>query len=241
MSDYLMAELDYKLDDKPGEGLSVGLLALAEDATIEADLKAFLADLNADIYTSRVRCEATINADTLAAMGDRLNQALELLVPSSPVDVVAYGCTSGSMVLGQETLETAVARFRKNTPVTNPLLAARRWMEKHEVKRPAILVPYVQPLANQVADALVADSGREVAILGSFNCDQDPQVVRINPRSIAHGVKNLLTGVDADGVFISCTALRLNGLIEELKTSLSVPVSGSNHALSEDIRNLCNS
>jgi len=219
----------------------VGLLALAEDATIESDLHAFLGDLSADIYTSRVHCEASINADTLAAMADRLDEALALMVPSTAVDVVAYGCTSGSMVLGQSTLEQAVHRHRPNVPVTNPLLAARRWMEATGVKRPAILMPYVQPLAAQVAQALVADSDREISALGSFHCDQDPQVVRINPRSIVHGVKNLLTGVDADGVFISCTALRLSGILQELCNSLSLPVSGSNHALSEDIRHHCHS
>lgn len=239
MPDHLNIELNYRLNPRASDGPAIGLLALAEDATSEADLHSFLADLTPDIYTSRVRCEATINADTLAAMGDRLNEALETLVPSTEVDVVAYGCTSGSMVLGQQALEAAVHQFRPGVAVTNPLLAARRWMQANGVKRPAILVPYVQPLAIQVGEALVADSPRVLAALGTFNCAQDPQVVRIDPRSIVHGVKNMLTGIDADGVFISCTALRLNGIIDELSRSLSLPVSGSNHALSEDIRRHC--
>lgn len=239
MSDLQDIALNYRLDERPTAAPAVGLLALAEDTSIEADLHAFLADLSADIYTSRVRCDASINSDTLAAMGDRLDESLELLVPSSPVDVVAYGCTSGSMVLGQDALECAVHKLRPGVAVTNPLLAARRWMQHTGLKRPAILLPYIQPLAAQVADALVQDSEREVAAMGSFNCDQDPEVVRINTRSVVHGVKNLLTGVDADGVFISCTALRLNGILQELSDSLSLPVSGSNHALSLDIRRLC--
>ena len=241
MPDHLDIELNYQLKPRASDGPAVGLLALAEDATIEADLHSFLADIAPDIYTSRVRCEATINADTLAAMGDRLVEGMATLVPSTEVDVVAYGCTSGSMVLGQEALEAAVHQFRPGVAVTNPLLAARRWMSANGVQRPVILVPYVQPLAMQVGEALVADSSRELAALGTFNCDQDPQVVRIDPRSIVHGVKNLLTGIDADGVVISCTALRLNGIIDELTASLSLPVSGSNHALSVDIRQLCQS
>ena len=239
MPDHLDIELNYHLNPRASDGPAVGLLALAEDASIEADLYSFLADLAPDIYTSRVRCEATINADTLAAMGERLEEAMQTLVPSTEVDVVAYGCTSGSMVLGQEALEIAVHQFRPGVAVTNPLLAARRWMQANGVKRPAILVPYVQPLAMQVGEALVADSDRELAALGTFNCDQDPLVVRIDPRSIVHGVKNLITGIDADGVFISCTALRLNGIVDELSAGLSLPVSGSNHALSVDIRRLC--
>lgn len=238
MSESLNFALNYELKPRPGDGPAVGLLALAEDASIESDLRAFLADMSPDIYTSRVICDATINADTLAAMADRLDQALAVLVPSTPVDVVAYGCTSGSMVLGQEALERAVHAHRPGVAVTNPLLAARRWMDQNDIKNPAILVPYVQPLAGQVAEALVAGSGRRVAALGSFQCDQDPEVVRISQRSIVHGVKNILTGADADGVFISCTAFRINAIIDELNASLDLPVSGSNHALAADIRRL---
>lgn len=231
--------LNYRLLPRPNDKPAIGLLALAEDATIEADLHAFLTDLQADIYTSRVACAAQINADTLGRMADTLDDALALLVPSSPIDVIAYGCTSGSMVLGEQALQTAVQARRPDTPVTNPLLAARRWLERSGVRRPAVLTPYVQPLARQVGEALIADSDRQLAVSGSFDCGLDPEVVRIDPRSVVHGVKNLLTGIDADGVFISCTALRLNGILDELNQSLSVPVSGSNHALAEDIRQLC--
>jgi len=120
---------------------------------------------------------------------------------STEVFVVAYDCTtSGSMVLGQEALEAAVHQF---FAMPNPLLAARRWMGANGVKRPSILVPYVQPLALQVGEAIVADSPRVLAALGTFNCDQDPQVVvRIDPRSIVYGVKNLLTGIDGWRVYL---------------------------------------
>jgi len=79
MSDHLEIELNYKLNPRTTDRPLIGLLALAEDATIEADLHAFLGDLDVEILTSRVRCDATINANTLAAMGDRLDEALTSL------------------------------------------------------------------------------------------------------------------------------------------------------------------
>lgn len=239
MSEPELVDLNYSLNARPSEAPSIGLLALAEDATIEADLHFFLSDMQPDIYSARIPCDASIDERSLAAMGDRLDASLAQLVPSTPVDVLAYGCTSGAMVLGHDKVRQAVQRRRPGVDVTNPLLAARRWMDSCGIKRIAVLLPYVQPLADQVGQALVADSERELAVLGSFHCALDPQVARISPRSVVHGVKNMLTGVDVDGVFIACTALRLQGVIEELSNSLSLPVSGSNHALSLHIRELC--
>lgn len=239
MSELIQVDLNYSLNARPSEGPAIALLALAEDATIETELRGLLSDLQPDIYTGRIACDAAIDERSLAAMGERLDESLALLVPSTPVDVLAYGCTSGAMVLGHDKVEQAVHRQRPGVNVSNPLLAARHWMDSVAVKRVAVLVPYLQPLASQVGQALVTDSERELSALGSFHCGLDPQVARISQRSVVHGVKNMLTGVDVDGVFIACTALRLQGVIEELSSSLSLPVSGSNHALSLHIRELC--
>ena len=41
-----------------------------------------------------------VNRETLAAMEGRIEEIARLILPGMPLDVIAYGCTSASMVIG---------------------------------------------------------------------------------------------------------------------------------------------
>ena len=65
------------------------------------------------MYHSRIRNEVQVTRETLSAMKERLEDAVSKILPGMPLDVVAFACTSASMVIGcviqkrhLETLET---------------------------------------------------------------------------------------------------------------------------------------
>lgn len=233
--------LPYQTTPRAYAGAAVGLLALSEDITIESDLRHFFSDERIELYTARVPCDATINAATLAAMGEHLQGALSQLLPGSELDVVAYGCTSGTMVIGEQTVAKKIQAIRPNVSVTNPLSAARAFLSHHHIRHPVVITPYENDVTHQVATALCEDSDRTVSALGSFLCIDDPTVMRIDEDSIYHAVETLLTKTPhADGVFISCTALRLSGVLPKLQKMFDLPISGSNHALAWHIQALLN-
>jgi maleate isomerase len=67
--------------------------------------------------------------------------------------------------------------------------------------------------------------------MGSFNHPDDNEVARISERSIEDALVELGSHDDVDGVFISCTSLRVCGIVERAEERLGKPVTSSNHAL----------
>ena len=77
----------------------------------------------------------------------------------------------------------------------------------------------------------VEEQGIAVPVMGSFNHGNDNEVARISQASIKAAVRELAREPSVDGVFVSCTSLRVADIAEELETELGKPVTSSNHAL----------
>jgi maleate isomerase len=67
--------------------------------------------------------------------------------------------------------------------------------------------------------------------MGSFNHPDDNEVARISEPSIEDALVELGSHDEVDGVFISCTSLRVCGIVERVEQRLGKPVTSSNHAL----------
>jgi len=95
-------------DTGPGIGARarIGLVVLASDYTVEHEFRrVFTAPgfgPGVDYYEARIRNSPQITPETLAAMGPLLTDTVDLILPGAELDVVAFGCTSASMVLGEE-------------------------------------------------------------------------------------------------------------------------------------------
>ena len=55
----------------------------------------------------------------------RLTTAAELILPGLPLDVVAFGCTSASMVIGEDKVFARIREVRPGIACTTPITAAR--------------------------------------------------------------------------------------------------------------------
>ena len=67
--------------------------------------------------------------------------------------------------------------------------------------------------------------------MGSFNEDNDNNVSRISGESLYKAAFQLGRSEQVDGVFVSCTSLRVLDIITDLERALGKPVTSSNHAL----------
>ena len=114
--------------------------------------------------------------------------------------------------------------------MTDPVTAARAALDALKVRRIALLTPYVRRI-NESLRAALAARGMEIPVMGSFNQDDDNVVARIAPQSIADAIIGLGASEACDGVFVSCTSLRVARIVEEVEAKLGKPVTSSNHAL----------
>jgi hypothetical protein len=102
---------------------AIGLLVLATDQTMEHEFRHLIRLPGVAVYGARLFNDADITPDTLRAIGDRIAPATELILPSMHLDVVAFGCTSASMTLGEaEVVKRHVdLRDKATRRFTNPV------------------------------------------------------------------------------------------------------------------------
>src|SRR5262249_44794544 len=165
-----------------------------------------------------------------ARMGRALAAAAGVILPGTKLDVVAYGCTSAAIVIGEEKVFARIHEARPGVACTTPITAGIAGLNKLGAGRIALLTPYVDEV-NQMFRRHVEEQGLAVPVMGSFNHGNDNEVARISQASIKDAVRELAREPGVDSVFVSCTSLRVADIAEDLEVELGKPVTSSNHAL----------
>lgn len=209
----------------------IGLLVLATDYTIEHEWRAIMAGLpGVALYHSRILNDAQITPETLRAMEPRIAAATDVILPGSPLDVVAYGCTSASMAIGEDKVFEKIRSVRPTAKCTTPITAAFAAFRALGAQRIGVLTPYRADVNRIVANYIRA-RGFEVPVFGSFSEQDDGIVARITPASVKLGVKTIMERAAIDAVFVSCTSVRLAEAARDIEAEIGVPVTSSNHAM----------
>lgn len=208
---------------------AIGLVALANDAVIEPELRRFLALPGVGLFASRIAMARDLSPETLTAMRDDLPRAAGLLLPDDRLDVVAFGCTSGAIAIGPEVVADTIAAVRPGVAVTDPVSAALAAFATLGARRIALITPYPDSVNRLVERHLVA-KGIDIVARATFDQPSDVAIGRIEPASIAAAARGLDTS-GADLLFLCCTALRCAAVIDDIERAIGKPVVASNQAL----------
>jgi maleate isomerase len=223
--------LPFELDDGIAGRARIGLVVLATDHTIEHEWRRILGGLDGvGLYQSRIWNDARITPETLAAMEAGLADAAGVIMPGLRLDVVAYGCTSASMVIGEDRVAERIASVHPEARVTTPITGAFAAFRAFGARRLAVLTPYRDDV-NATVRRYIEARGFEVPVFGSFNEEDDHKVARISPASIRDAAIELASGPAVDAVFVACTSLRVADIAREIEAAVSKPVTSSNHAM----------
>ena len=224
------AKLDFALDAGISDRAAIGLVVLATDHTIEYEWRKLLSIDGVGFYESRIANSAEITPETLREMDDRIAPGVAVIRPGERLDVVAFGCTSASMVLGEDRVIARIRESRPNAACTTPITAARVALNSLGAKRVALLTPYMRTINESMRDYLV-NRGINVVRMGSFEHSDDNEVARIDAQSVRNAILALGRHEDVDAVFVSCTSLRLADQAALIEGELGKPVTSSNHAM----------
>jgi maleate isomerase len=223
-------KLDFTLDDGISHRAAIGLVVLATDHTIEYEWRKLLAIDGVGFYESRIMNAAEITPETLRQMDGLITPGVAVIRPGERLDVVAFGCTSASMVLGEDRVIERIREARPNAACTTPVTAARVALNSLKAERIALLTPYMRKINESMRDYLVA-RGVNVVRMGSFEHSNDNEVARIDAKSVRKAILELGKHDDVDAVFVSCTSLRLADQVALIENELGKPVTSSNHAM----------
>lgn len=142
---------------------------------------------------------------------------------------VAYGCTSGSYVLGPTGDAAIIQQMQaaSGVPATTTSSAVVQALRALGAQSVAVLSPHIDDL-NARLHAYLEACGFSVASMVGLNLSCDIEAVEpVETRKI---VESQVDRPDADAVFISCTGMRTAAIIEDLETSLGKPVITANQA-----------
>ncbi len=222
--------MPFEVDGGIAERAAIGVIVLGSDHTIEHEFRTFLDIEGVAFYESRIRNSSTITPETLADMEQRIPECADIILNGVPLDVVAYGCTSASMVIGEERVFERIREKRPEAKCTTPITAAFAAFEALGAKNLAVLTPYRQDVNDTVAD-YIENKGFNVVAFGSFNEEDDNRAAKISVDSIKQAAIELGQLDQVDLVFVSCTSLRIAPVIKQIEESIDKPVTSSNHAM----------
>lgn len=229
-------DLPYTLDKGLSARASIGLVVLATDYTIEAEWRALFNQLpGVALYHARIANDDEVTPETLKAMAPGITATAATLTPGTAVDVVAYGCTSASMAIGEDVVFSHIKEAKPGALCTTPVTAAFAGFKALGAKRIAVLTPYARSV-NEIVVEYMSRDGLEIPVFGSFNEPLDSRVSRISDESVANGVRMLVNKSEElqqkiDAVFVSCTSVRLMAQCESLEQEIGLPVTSSNHVM----------
>lgn len=219
----------YDLAPRLGTRATLGVVVLQADETLEHDFRRLFLQDGVALYISRVPSGAEVTPDSLRRMERALTGAAELF-PPVPFDVVGYGCTSGTSVIGAEQVAALIGAGCQAAAVTEPVSALVAACRQLDVSRLALLSPYVESVSQGLRDVL-ACAGIDTPVFGSFDEAREENVARIAPESILAAALELGGDPACEAIFLSCTNLRTLDVIAEIEERTGKPVLSSNQVL----------
>jgi maleate isomerase len=208
----------------------IGLLVPSSNTTNEPEFQRVLPE-GVSLHTGRLPLE-DVNADELERMAGTAERIGERLKHAA-VDVICYGCTTGSLVKGHgyaEELESTLTSVT-DVPAVATALSVERALDTLGAESVAVVTPYIDDI-NERERRFLETGGFEVESISGHGIERNTQIGALTPEEAYRQAADAIEepGTDADAVFISCTNYRTFEAIERIEADTGVPVVTSNQA-----------
>lgn len=206
----------------------IGFVLLATEQTIEDDIFQ-LCPKGVGAHFTRAWIDDSITVNSFNRHAGDLARAASTLLPDGSLDVICYGCTSGSLVIGEERVATELSKGAPHARPTSLIAAVIAALQAIGAKRVAVATPYLEEINRQEAQYL-ENAGFQVTQIRGLQLEKDSDMIRVNPEYLADFAQQTDTP-DSDALFISCGALRSLEFVNRLEQRLGKPVICSNQAM----------
>ena len=213
----------------------IGLVALASDYMIEKDFIKIIKDREIDFFVNRIECFNPLTKENLIKMAEKVTEVTKDILPYEKIDCVAYGCTSGTIAAGYESIQKKIKIAKPEAIVTTPSTASIKALKKLNVNKIAIFTPYSKKLNDEVLDFFKKENF-EIKANSYFGIESDIDIGKVDPNFLYEVLSKMnLNGAEA--LFVSCTALPVLSIIDRLEDKLKKFVLSSNQTLIWDSLN----
>ena len=207
----------------------VGLIVLATDVMIEKDFLKVFSRVSADLYVNRITNYNPVTAENLEKMTNKITSVTENILPGEKIDCVVYGCTSGTIVSGYDSIKKKINIAKPDALVTAPSTAALNALKKKNIKKISIVTPYIKSVNDDVVN-FFKNNDFKISSNTYFNIKSDVDIGKVDQDQLFE-ILSKIDHKDAEALFVSCTSLPVLNIIEKLEKKLSMTVLSSNQAL----------
>jgi maleate isomerase len=146
------------------------------------------------------------------------------------VEVIGYGCTSGSLLkgLGYDRIIEERIRRASGRPAVATAGAVVAALKALKIKNVSVATPYIDEI-NDLEQKFLVANGFKVVDLKGLQLSDNLKIGRVNSRTLRKLIAKL-RHEEANGIFISCTNLPTARIIKKLENTLAKPVISSNAA-----------
>ena len=207
----------------------IGLITLGSDFRIEKDFNNIIYGRDIDLYVNRIHCYNPLTNETLAKMADDITDVVNDILPDQKIDCVAYGCTSGTVAVGYNTIKSKINLAKPDAKVTTPITSAIKALKELNIKKISIFTPYTK----KINDSVVNYFKKENIIINSLtylDIASDLDIGKVDENYLFE-VLSKIDLEDSDALFVSCTALPVLSIIDKLEKKFNKVVLSSNQTL----------
>ena len=207
----------------------VGLIVLATDVMIEKDFLKVFSGVSADLFVNRITNYNPVTAENLKKMTNNITSVTENILPGEKIDCVVYGCTSGTIVSGYDSIKKKINIAKPDALVTAPSTAALNALKKKNIKKISIVTPYIKSVNDDVVN-FFKNNDFKISSNTYFDIESDVDIGKVDQDQLFE-ILSKIDHKDAEALFVSCTSLPVLNIIEKLEKKLSMTVLSSNQAL----------
>ena len=214
----------------------IGLITLGSDFRIEKDFNNVIYGKEIDLYVNRIHCYNPLTNETLVKMADDITDVTKDILPDQKIDCVAYGCTSGTIAAGYDTIKSKINLAKPDAKVTTPITSTIKALKKLNIKKISIFTPYTKTINDSVINYFKKEN-ISVNSLTYFDIASDLDIGKVDEDHLFE-VLSKIDLKDSDALFVSCTALPVLSIIDELEKKLNRIILSSNQTLIWDALSL---
>ena len=207
----------------------VGLIVLATDVMIEKDFLKVFSGVSADLFVNRITNYNPVTAENLKKMTNNITSVTENILPGEKIDCVVYGCTSGTIVSGYDSIKKKINIAKPDASVTAPSTAALNALKKKNIKKISIVTPYIKSVNDDVVNFFKKNHFK-ISSNTYFDIESDVDIGKVDQDQLFE-ILSKIDHKDAEALFVSCTSLPVLNIIEKLEKKLNMTVLSSNQAL----------
>ena len=162
-------------------------------------------------------------------MSEKVTEVANDILPDQKIDCVVYGCTSGTIAAGYDSIEKKVKLAKPEAKVTTPSTAAIKALKKLNIKNLSIFTPYSKKLNDEVVEYFKKE-GFNITSNSYFDIESDYDIGKVD-QNYLYDVLSKIDLNGAEALFVSCTALPVLPIIDKLEKKLNTIVLSSNQTL----------